>query len=89
MGGKYLSSNSLLQSTLTFELAYKAKPVITQKHTSTIENMIKIRVLGDDWGNVIPRTLPDIGLKMGDDEAPEVSQEKSKLFLGELYEQEY
>ena len=70
-------------------MASKAKPVITQEHTSTIENMIKIRVLGDYWGNVIPRTLPDIGLKMGDDEAPEVSQEKSKLFLGELYEREH
>ena len=88
-GGKYLPSYSLIQSTPEFESASKANTIITQQHTSTIDNMIKIRVLGDYWGDVIPRTLPDIGLKMGDDEAPEVSQEKSKLFLGELYEQEY
>ena len=49
--------------------------------------MIKIRVLGEDWGDIIPCALPDVGLGMGEDETPEVSQEKSKLGLGELYEQ--
>ena len=51
--------------------------------------MIKLRVLGEDWDDVIPRALPDLGLGMREDETPEVSQEKSKLGLGELYEQEY
>ena len=56
--------------------------MITQEHTSTIENMIKIRVLGEDWDNVIPRALPGVGLRRGEVDAPEVSQDKFKLSLG-------
>ena len=51
--------------------------------------MIKLRVLGEYWDNAIPRALPDIGLRRGEDDSPEVSQEKSKLGLGELYEREH
>jgi U3 small nucleolar RNA-associated protein MPP10 len=51
--------------------------------------MIKRRVLAEDWDDVIPRELPDIGLNKRNGELPEVSQEKSKLSLGELYEREY
>ena len=54
-----------------------------------IENMIKLRALGEDWDNVIPRALPDVGSRRGGGDAPEVSQEKSKLGLGELHEREY
>ena len=46
VGGKYLPYNSLLQLTPKFESASKTNPIITQEHTSTIENMIKLRVLG-------------------------------------------
>ena len=88
-GRKDLSSDSLLQSTPTFELASKAKRIINQEHTSTIENMIKIRVLREDWGDIIPRALPDVGSGIREDDTREVSQEKSKLGLGKLYEQEY
>ena len=89
MGGKNLPSDPLLQSTPKFESASKAKPIITQENTSTIENTIKIRVLGEDWDDIIPRALPDVGSRRGEDKDPEVSKEKSKLGLGELYEQEY
>ena len=51
--------------------------------------IIRYIVLGEDWDDVIPRALPDVGSRRGEDEAPEVSQEKSKLGLGELYEREY
>ena len=51
--------------------------------------MIKLCVLGEDWDDVIPRALPDVRLMKGEEAAQEVSQEKSKLLLGELYEQEY
>ena len=88
-GEKDLSSNSLLESTPAFELASRAKPIINQEHTSTIDNIIKLRVLGDDWDDVIPRALTDVGSVMREDEAPEISQEKSKLGLGKLYKQEY
>ena len=64
-GGKDLPSNSLLQSTPIFESVFKANPIITQEHTSTIENMIKLRVLGEDWDDFIPRALPNLWLSMG------------------------
>ena len=88
-GGKDLPSDSLIQSTAELELASKVKAIITQERMSNIENMIKLRVLGEDWKYIIPRALPGVGSRKGEDEAPEVSQEKSKSGLGELYEQEY
>ena len=82
-------TNSLLEVTPTFEVASKIAPIITAEHTESIEEMIKRRILAEDWDDVIPRELPDIGLSKRNGELPEVSQEKSKLSLGELYEREY
>jgi U3 small nucleolar RNA-associated protein MPP10 len=81
--------NSLLDSTPEFEFATKMAPVITEDHTLSIEDMIKKRILAEDWDDVIPRELPDVGWSKRKGETPEVSQEKSKLSLGELYEREY
>ena len=81
--------NSLLEVTPEFEFASKMAPIITQEHTVSIEEMIKLRILAEDWDDVVPRELPDIGLDKRNGELPEVSQEKSKLSLGELYEREY
>lgn len=81
--------NSLIESTPEFETATKAAPVITVEHTMSIEEIVKKRILVEDWDNVVPRELPDVGWNMKRGEVPEVSQEKSKLGLGELYEREY
>jgi len=81
--------NSLLEATPDFESATKMAPMITVDHTISIEEMIKQRILAEDWDDVIPRKLPDIGLNRSNGDLPEVSQEKSKLSLGELYEREY
>lgn len=81
--------NSLLDTTADFEFATKLAPIITVEHTTSIEEIIKQRILAEDWDDVIPRELPDIGLSKRNGELPEVSQEKSKLSLGELYEREY
>ena len=81
--------NSLLENTPEFEFATKMAPIITQEHTESIEEMLKRRILAEDWDDVVPRELPDIGLDKRNGELPEVSQEKSKLSLGELYEREY
>ena len=70
-------------------MAPKDKPIITQGHTSTIDNMTKLCVLGKYWDDVITRGLPDVWLRRGEFKASEVSQKKYKLGLGELYEQEY
>jgi U3 small nucleolar RNA-associated protein MPP10 len=81
--------NSLVESTPEFETATKAAPVITVEHSLSIEDIVKKRILVEDWDNVVPRELPDVGWNMKRGEVPEVSQEKSKLGLGELYEREY
>merc|ERR1712012_268713 len=86
--GTQRPADSLLEATPQFEGASKIAPIITVEHTQSIEEMIKSRILAEDWDDVIPRELPDIGMKQNG-ELPEVSQEKSKLSLGELYEREY
>lgn len=84
------ATDSLLDSTPEFEVAFKPPPILTPEHTASIEEMIKRRIVDEDYDDVVPRELPDIGAsKRGDGSAPEVSQEKSKLGLGELYEREY
>jgi U3 small nucleolar RNA-associated protein MPP10 len=83
--------NSLLESTPEFEVATKVNPIITVAHTANLEEIIKQRIMAEDWDDIIPRELPDVGWsnKKNKGELPEVSQEKSKLGLGELYEREY
>ena len=82
-------TNSLLEKTPQFEIASKMAPLITAEHSEKIEDIIKRRIFDEDWDDLIPRELPDIGQGNRDGELPEVSQEKSKLGLGELYEREY
>jgi U3 small nucleolar RNA-associated protein MPP10 len=81
--------NSLLEGTPEFEMASKQAPTITVEHNIDLEEAIKKRIIAEDWDDVVPRELPDIGWNKKRGEAPEVSQEKSKLGLGELYEREY
>jgi U3 small nucleolar RNA-associated protein MPP10 len=81
--------DSLLSTTPEFEVASKPTPVITVEKTASLEETIKKRILNEDWDDVIPRELPDVGWESKRGELPEVSQEKSKLGLGELYEREY
>eukprot|EP00980_Cylindrotheca_fusiformis_P011303 scaffold2599_cov125-Cylindrotheca_fusiformis.AAC.13 len=81
--------NSLLEGTPEFEMASKQAPTITVEQTASLEEIIKQRILAEDWDDVVPRELPDVGWHKKRGELPEVSQEKSKLGLGELYEREY
>ena len=81
--------NSLLEATPEFEVATKMAPLITVEHTANLEDVIKRRILDEDWDDVVPRELPDVAWNKKRGELPEVSQEKSKLGLGELYEREY
>lgn len=81
--------NSLLEGTPEFEVAAKQAPAITVEHTADLESVIKRRILNEEWDDVIPRELPDVAWNKKRGELPEVSQEKAKLGLGELYEREY
>jgi U3 small nucleolar RNA-associated protein MPP10 len=81
--------NSLLEGTPEFNVASKTAPTITIESTASLEEVIKQRILSEEWDDIVPRELPDVGWHKNRGELPEVSQEKSKLGLGELYEREY
>jgi U3 small nucleolar RNA-associated protein MPP10 len=82
--------DSLLEAAPEFEQASKLAPAINLEHTENLEEVIKRRILGEDWDDVLPRELPSIRTSRGGGEnATEISQEKSKLGLGEIYERDY
>ena len=87
--GNTRPAESLLEATPEFEVATKQAPIITVEKTMDLEEVIKKRILNEDWDDVVPRELPDVVWNKKRGELPEVSQEKSKLGLGELYEREY
>ncbi|KAI8985269.1 U3 small nucleolar ribonucleoprotein complex, subunit Mpp10 [Pilobolus umbonatus] len=80
--------NSLLEEDLEFEHANKPVPVITQETTDTLEEMIKKRIVDnmfDDVERKVDPTLkPFVPSKRVD-----ISDEKSKKSLADLYEEEY
>ena len=72
-GGKVLPSDYSLQPIPEFESASKATHIITQEHTSTIENMITLCVLGEYSDDVIFRALPGVGLRRREEYAAGVN----------------
>eukprot|EP00957_Ditylum_brightwellii_P049326 3742395-Ditylum_brightwellii.AAC.1 len=55
--------SSPLEAAPKFEVAIKMAPTITVEHTENLEDMIKRYILVEDWDDVAPRELPDIGIK--------------------------
>mmetsp|Transcript_37247 Transcript_37247/g.73128 ORF Transcript_37247/g.73128 Transcript_37247/m.73128 type:complete len:137 (+) Transcript_37247:661-1071(+) len=51
--------------------------------------MIRKRILEEDWDDVVPRELVDVAGRGRNGDDVEVSQERSRMGLGELYEREY
>lgn len=79
--------NSLLEAVLEHERVSKPAPEITVEVTAALEDIIKQRILDEAWDDVERKAPPE---GEGDaHELAEVSQEKSKKGLGELYEEEY
>ncbi|KAJ0404023.1 hypothetical protein ATCC90586_001321 [Pythium insidiosum] len=79
--------NSLLEAVLDYDRPVKVAPVITTEVSVALEDMIKKRILEDDFDDVIRKFAPneeDEKKKLVD-----VSMEKSKEGLGEIYEKEY
>ncbi|CDH50853.1 mpp10 protein [Lichtheimia corymbifera JMRC:FSU:9682] len=80
--------NSLLEEDLEFEQSVKPVPVITQEVTSALEEIIKKRILDNQFDDVErkqdPQERPFLPSKKID-----ISDERSKKSLAELYEEDY
>ncbi|TYZ67689.1 hypothetical protein PybrP1_006085 [[Pythium] brassicae (nom. inval.)] len=79
--------NSLLEAVLDYERPGKVAPVITVEVSVALEEMIKKRIVEDDFDDVVRKFAAneqDAKAKLED-----VSMEKSKQGLGEIYEKEY
>ena len=77
--------NSLLDEDLEFEHAYRPAPVITVERTETLEDVIKRRIAECSWDDVARKREVVEKSKTLED----VSNEKSKVGLGEIYEQDH
>lgn len=62
-------------------------PVVTQDFTLSIEDIIKKRIKEESWDDVIRKIPPD-SKKFKPKKVVELDQEKSKIGLAEIYEQE-
>ena len=87
VGGKKRPENSLLEVDAEWDTTSRAVPEVTVERTTSIEDMIKQRVLDERWDSVMPKRAPVAS--GGSSEGAELSQEKSTMGLGEVYEKEY
>ena len=88
--------NSLLEAVVDVELARRPEVLMTVEKGQSIEEMIKQRVMEERWDDVVPKALGEEVMmnrrrrgREGEEELPEVSQEKSTEGLGAIYEKEY
>ncbi|XP_041464513.1 U3 small nucleolar ribonucleoprotein protein MPP10-like [Lytechinus variegatus] len=80
--------NSLLEENLEFDVRTRPAPVITEETTKNLESLIKQRVLDQAWDDVQRKAKPKEEVKEFKKRVT-LDQEKSKMSLGEIYEQEY
>ncbi|KAF9425288.1 hypothetical protein BGZ94_007674 [Podila epigama] len=80
--------NSLLEEDLDFETVAKPIPVITAESTQTLEDIIKARILEGNFDDVVRKAAPN-QKAFNPSSRVEISDEKSKKSLSELYEEDY
>ncbi|CEI94717.1 hypothetical protein RMCBS344292_08921 [Rhizopus microsporus] len=80
--------NSLLEEDLEFEHANKPVPVITQETTNVLEDMIKKRIVDNMFDDVERKVDPTLRPFLPSKRV-EISDEKSKKSLAEIYEDDY
>lgn len=80
--------NSLLEEDLDFETVSKPIPVVTAEMTQSLEDIIKERVLAANWDDVVRKAAPN-QKAFNPSSRVDISDEKSKKSLAELYEDDY
>ncbi|CAM9269203.1 unnamed protein product [Choristocarpus tenellus] len=78
--------NSLLEASVDVDRVARSAPPPTVERTMSLLDMIKKRCIDQNWDDVTPRNIAVPTVRK---EAPELSQEKSKEGLGDIYEKEY
>merc|ERR1711998_585650 len=91
MGGEAKASDrpvdSLVDAEFDVDINFKRAPLITPTVTRTIEDMIIERIKEEKYDDVQRKVIQPV--KVVDKTLPELSQEKSSLGLGQLYEDEF
>ncbi|PNS20023.1 U3 small nucleolar RNA-associated protein MPP10 [Sphaceloma murrayae] len=81
--------NSLLEEDLAFDRTGKPVPVITAEVSSSLETLIKARIVARDFQDIYRRRPDDLATGSRKRDAYELSDAKSKKSLAELYEEEH
>lgn len=79
----------MLETYLEYDVATRGAPEVTVESTTALEDTIKQRILDEAFDDVEPRDAPSATTVVSQNKAPEVSQERSKKGLGELYEEDF
>lgn len=88
VSGKQRNSDTLLEEELEFDRTAKPVPVITQETTESIEEIIKRRIVNQEFDEVTKRIISELN-NFKKSKKVDVSEEKSGKSLAELYEDEY
>eukprot|EP01147_Barroeca_monosierra_P000717 gene717-4010_t len=78
--------NSLLEEFVEYEHLTAPPPIMTEETSHNLEEIIKQRIIDNIFDDVERRFDESMRIEA---QKPEVSQEKSKLSLAEVYEQEF
>ena len=89
VGAGQRPKGSLMEAEMDYQRNTKAAPVITPDVTATLEDMIKERIKEELWDDVERKSVDDYSRSGKSKELKEVSTEKSKIGLGEIYAQEF